>query len=138
MLYLAATLAVLFTAWVFYAWIMAESFEIRWLRRSLAGLFILLLTVMCLGGGIFLTRRVLVSSHRASLQQVSVRLQARLVDGRETEVREAIKFLAEPPSEGSGHSGDILGRLNELQSALEQADNEGRQLALEPAGIIKL
>jgi hypothetical protein len=132
MLYLAATLAVLFTAWVFYAWMMAESFEIRWLRRSLAGLFIVLLTVMCLGGGVFLTRRLLVSSHRASLQQVSARLQARLENGRDSEVRKAIRFLAEPPAEGSGHSGDVLGRLNELQQALERADNDGVQLAIEP------
>jgi hypothetical protein len=40
MLYLAAVLALLFTAWVLYAWIMAESLEIRWLRRFLAALFI--------------------------------------------------------------------------------------------------
>lgn len=138
MLYLAATLATLFTAWVFYAWIMAESFEIRWLRRFLAGLFIVLLTVMCLGGGVFLTRRLLVSSHRMSLQQVSARLQSRLDDGRNNEVREAIRFLSEPPAEGSGHSSDILGRLTELQQALELADNEGRQLALKPYGTTEL
>jgi hypothetical protein len=133
MQYLAATLALLFTAWVFYAWIMAESLEIRWLRRFLAGLFVVLITVMCLGGGIGLTRRILLSSHRAELQQLSVRLQQRLNDGRETEVRDAIRFLAEPPAEGSGHSGDILGRLSELRLAFERAESDGQKLALEPA-----
>jgi hypothetical protein len=76
---------------------------------------------------------MLLSSHRAELQQLSIRLQQRLSDGRESEVREAIRFLAEPPAEGSGHSGDILGRMHELGQALDQSERDGRKLALEPA-----
>lgn len=132
MLYLAAVLALLFTAWVLYAWIMAESLEIRWLRRFLAALFILLLTTLCLGGGVVLNRRVLVSAQRSTLQQLTARLNQRLSDGRDDEVRAAIRFLAEQPAEGSGHSGDILGRLQELHRALDQADASGHALALQP------
>jgi hypothetical protein len=132
MLYLAAVLVLLFTAWVLYAWIMAESLEIRWLRRSLATLFILLLTTICLGGGVGLTRRALVSAQRSTLQQLTTRLHQRLSDGRDDEVHAAIRFLAEPPAEGSGHSGDILGRLEELHRALDQADASGQKLALQP------
>jgi len=132
MLYLAAVLALLFTAWVLYAWIMAESLEIRWLRRFLATLFVLLLTTLCLGGGVVLTRRVLVSAQRGTLQQLTARLHQRINDGRDDEVRAAIRFLAEQPAEGSGYSGDILGRLQELHRALDQADASGHALALQP------
>ncbi|MEY3174729.1 MAG: hypothetical protein RLZZ436_2643 [Planctomycetota bacterium] len=135
MLYLAAALALLFTAWVFYAWIMAESLEIRWLRRCLATLSVLLITTLCLGGGVGLTRRVLVSAQRSTLQQLTSRLHQRISDGRDEEVHRAIRFLAEPPAEGSGHSGDILGRLEELHRALDQADASGTALALEPKAL---
>jgi hypothetical protein len=134
MLYLAATLLLLFTAWVFYGWIVAESFQIRWLKHYCAGLFIILLMLICLGGGIGLTRQFLVSTHRATVQQLAGDLHQRLKDGRHTEVHAAIRFLAETPQEGTDTSGDVLQRVHQLRAAMESATASGRTLALEPEG----
>ncbi len=134
MLYLAATLLLLFTAWVFYGWIVAESFQIRWLKYYCAGLFIILLILICLGGGIGMTRLFLVSSHRAAIQQLARQLDQRLKDGRESEVHAAIRFLAEPPQEGTDASGDVLQRVSQLQTAMESDTASGRALAMEPDG----
>ena len=131
MLYLAATLLLLFTAWVFYGWIVAESLQIRWLKHYCAGLFILLLILICLGGGIGLTRQVLMASHRAAIQQLAGQLHQRLKDGRESEVHSAIRFLAEPPQEGTNASGDVLQRVSQLRTAMESNSASGHALAME-------
>jgi hypothetical protein len=52
-----------------------------------------------------------------------------LKDGREKDVHAAIRFLAEPPAEGSG---DILQRVSTVQTALQQAAETGTELALDP------
>lgn len=127
MLYLSATLILLFTAWVFYGWIVAESLQIDWLKRLCAGVFILMTVLICLAGGVGLTRRMLLSDQRDTLQELVVQLHERLKDGHEKDVHAAIRFLAEPPSEGSG---DILQRVSTVQTALRQAADSGTRLAL--------
>jgi hypothetical protein len=129
MLYLSATLILLFTAWVFYGWIVAESLHIDWLKRLCAGVFILMTILICLAGGVGLTRRMLLSNQRETLQELVVQLHERLKDGHEKDVHAAIRFLAEPPAEGSG---DILQRVSTVQTALQQAADSGTELALDP------
>lgn len=131
MLYLVATLLLLLTAWVFYGWIIAESCQIRWLKHYCAGLFIILLILICLGGGIGLTRQLLLSSHRAAIQQLAGQLHQRLKDGRESEVHAAIRFLAEPPQEATDPSGDVLERVSQLRTTMESNTASGRTLAME-------
>jgi len=132
MLYLAATLLLLFTAWVFYGWIVAESFQIGWLKRYCAGLFITLVILICLCGGIGLTRQILVSAHRVTVQQLARQLHQRLKDGRESEVHAAIRFLAEPPQEVTDASGDVLQRVTQLTKAMDADSASGLALAMEP------
>ena len=129
MLYLSATLILLFTAWVFYGWIVAESLHIDWLKRVCAGVFIVLTILICLAGGVGLTRRMLLSQQRDALQELVLQLHERLKDGREKDVHAAIRFLADPPAEGSG---DILQRVSTVKSALQQAAETGTELALDP------
>jgi hypothetical protein len=119
-MYLLAVFLLLFTAWMFLGWMYGESRDVRWLRNWCAGIFVLMATLICLGGGAVFARRATQASCRASLEQFAKLLEERVEEGRIQDVRDAISHLANRPEEWSSHSPDILTRINEVTQALEK------------------
>ena len=119
-MYLLAVFLLLFTAWMFLGWMIGESRDIRWMRNWCAGIFVVMVILICLGGGAVFARRSTQASCRASLEQFARLLEERAEEGRIQDVRDAISHLANRPDEWSSHSPDILSRINEVTQALEK------------------
>jgi hypothetical protein len=119
-MYLLAVFLLLFTAWMFLGWMTGESRDIRWMRNWCAGIFVVMVILICLGGGAVFSRRSTQASCRASLEQFARLLEERAEEGRIQDVRDAISHLANRPDEWSSHSPDILSRINEVTQALEK------------------
>lgn len=132
MIYLAAIFTLLIAGWMLFAWIIGESYDIRWLRNWCAGIFVTMAIVVCTGGGFYLTYKIVRASHRSSVQQFAVLLKERLDEGRISDVRDAVEHLAVEPSEGSASHPDILQRLAELTEALESTRRERVAVREEP------
>lgn len=132
---LFAVFLTLFTAWMFWGWLVGESRDIRWMRNWCAGIFVVLAILICLGSGAWLSRRLTEARHRNAVQRVSQLLHQRMNEGRSEDVKDALKHLAEAPDEWSTHSEDILVRLTDVTVALEKtartrvADEEAGQRA---------
>jgi hypothetical protein len=120
MIYLFAIFLLLIAGWMLLAWMIGESYDIRWLRNWCAGIFVVMAICICTGGGFYLTYKMLRSTHRQSVQQMAKLLKERLDEGRTSDVRDAIEHLASDPPEGSGFSPDILQRMTEVTQALDQ------------------
>lgn len=120
MIYLFAIFLLLIAGWMLLAWMIGESYDIRWLRNWCAGIFVVMAICICTGGGFYLTYKMLRSTHRQSIQQMAKLLKERLDEGRTSDVRDAIEHLASDPPEGSGFSPDILQRMTEVTQALDQ------------------
>ena len=119
-MYLLPVFLFLFTAWMFLGWMIGESRDIRWMRNWCAGIFVVMVVLICLGGGAVFARRATPASCRASLEQFARLLEERAEEGRSQDVRDAIGHLANRPNEWSSHSPDILNRINEVTQALEK------------------
>ncbi len=124
MIYLLAIFVVLIAAWMLLAWMVGESYDIRWLRNWCAGIFVVMAIGICTGGGFYLTYKALRASHRGSVQQFASLLKERLDEGRISDVRDAIDHVVTEPGEGSEVSPDILQRLSEVTRALESTRHE--------------
>jgi hypothetical protein len=124
MLYIAVTLLLLLTAWVIFGWVVSESWNIRWLKNWLALFSVSLLILICGGGGVFLTRKLLIVQQRQSIQAFASQLNARIQEGHPEDALEAIRIIAEGPPEGSDYSSDVLQRMSQV----------GTRLASEGAG----
>jgi len=118
MLYIAVTLLLLLTAWVIFGWVVSESWNIRWLKNWLALFSVSLLILICGGGGVFLTRKLLMVQQRQSIQAFASRLNARIQEGHPEDALEAIRIIAEGPPEGSDYSSDVLQRMSQVGTRL--------------------
>lgn len=110
----------LFTAWIFWGWLVGESRNIRWMRNWCAGIFVVLAILICLGSGTWFSRRISESRHRDAVQRVTQLLHERMNEGRIEDVKDALQHLAEDPDELSTHSEDVLVRLSVVTEALQK------------------
>lgn len=110
----------LFTAWMFWGWLVGESRDIRWMRNWCAGIFVALAILICLGSGAWFSRRISESRHREALQRVTQLLHERMNQGRIEDVKDALQHLADDPDEWSTHSEDVLIRLSVVTEALQK------------------
>ncbi len=110
----------LFTAWMFWGWLVGESRDIRWMRNWCAGIFVMLAILICLGSGAWLSRQISESRHREAVQRVTQLLHERMNQGRIEDVKDALQHLAEDPNEWSTHSEDVLVRLSVVTEALQK------------------
>ena len=110
----------LFTAWMFWGWLVGESRDIRWMRNWCAGIFVTLAILICLGSGAWFSRRISESRHREALQRVTQLLHERMNQGRIEDVKDALQHLADDPDEWSTHSEDVLIRLSVVTEALQK------------------
>lgn len=117
---LVAVFLTLFTAWMFWCWMVGESRDIRWMRNWCAGIFVVLAIVICLGSGAWTTHRISESRHRVAVRRLSQLLHDRMGEDRIDDVRDALQHLAEVPDEWSAHNDDILTRLAVVTEALEK------------------
>jgi uncharacterized protein YneF (UPF0154 family) len=124
MLYIAATLLLLLTAWIIFGWIVTESWNVRWLKNWLAVLSVCLLVLIFGGGGVYVTRKVLLAQQRRSIEEFVRQLNARIQEGRSEDALEAIRIMAEGPADGSGWSSDPLQRMSQVQSNLRAGGSE--------------
>lgn len=117
---LIAVFLLLFTAWMLLGWFVGESRDVRWMRNWCAAIFVVMVILVCLGGGAWISRRMTQSSYRESLTNLSRLLNERAGEGRLEDVRDAITHLADEPDEWSTNSPDILKRIDEVTIALQK------------------
>ena len=129
---LFAVFLTLFTAWMFWGWLVGESRDIRWMRNWCAGTFVVLAIMICLSSGAWLSHRLTEARHRDSVQRLTQQLHHRMNAGRIDDVKDALQHLAEDPGEWSTHSGDILTRMDEVTQALQQTARV--RVAVKPSG----
>jgi uncharacterized membrane protein len=126
-------LMILFTAWMFWGWMVGESHEIYWMRNWCASIFVGMSVLMCLGGGAKLTRKYYERSQRESIQQLSQLLKERFEQGRIEDVKDAISHIADNPDEWSTHSPDVLQRMADVTAALEKTSHS--RVAVKPKSV---
>jgi hypothetical protein len=117
---LTGVILTLFAAWMLLLWMFGESCDIRWLRNWCAGIFVCLAIFLCLGGGVWMTRKWLQADYRRNVQTFSDLLLQRLDDGRTQDVEDAIRHLAGKTNNEWEAGGDILQRLAQVNAALEK------------------
>lgn len=118
MMILAAVFLVLLTGWMLLGWMVGESRDVRWMRQSCAVIFVTMLSLMCLGGGVVFTQHSLESNHRRSVRKFALLLRDRIHQGRIDDVRDALDHLADDPDSRSSDNPDILRRLSDVTEAL--------------------
>lgn len=109
----------LFAGWMLLFWMAGDAWNVRWLRNWCAGIFVTIAIFLCLGGGVWMTRKYFQSEHRRQVQEFADLMIERVHAGRTQDVEDALRHLAGQTEEWTAE-GDVLSRLSQVTEALKK------------------
>lgn len=131
---LIPVMILLFAAWVLWAWIVSDHFNIAWLRKWCAILFTLTAVLISAGAGVGITMTVIKARHRQQIRDFAEAIEKQLSEGKTETALMQIRSVIHPPDEFSDASADLLDRmltatqkLQNLSTRTQTAESVGRQ-----------
>ncbi len=130
---LIPVMILLFAAWLLWAWIVSDHFNIAWLRKWCAILFTLTAVLISAGAGVGVTMAVIKARHRQQVRDFAAAIETQLSEGKTETALLQIRSVIHPPDEFSDASADLLDRmltatqrLQSLSTRSQTAESTGR------------
>ncbi len=117
---LIAALIALFAGWMLLGWLVSEHWDIVWMRRWCAAIFVITAILISAVGGSAVTAVVLRQRHRAEVRQFAESMESLLRQGEHEKVLVGLRSVIAPPEDADESGRDVLQRMSATSARLKE------------------